>query len=88
MAVAQRADFDAVVNAAPYSTAITVTPSDTVTLAQASKLIFVGSAGNLNVRMLGGTSNVFICPAGAQLPIRCDLILSTSTTASGIISLS
>ena len=69
----------------PAYHAATVTPSDTVDLLAASTAIFVGGAGNLRVRMLGGEVVVFIgLPVGWH-PIRVTRVMATSTTATNIV---
>lgn len=68
--------------------AAVVTPNDSTDLAQVTRGVFVGGAGNLNVNMAGtGTEITFTgVPAGAFLPICVSRIRSTSTTATNIMA--
>lgn len=71
-----------------YTSAVVVTPSDSADLANFSRAIYVGGAGNLNVDMLTGETVLFSgIPAGTLLPIRVKRVRSTNTTATLIISL-
>jgi hypothetical protein len=74
--------------AAPYSNAATVTPNDSTDLATVTRALFVGTAGNIVVTMLGGGSNVTLTPlAGQTLPLRITRVLATGTTAGDIVAL-
>lgn len=68
--------------------AAVVTPSDDNDLAQVTRGVFVGGAGNLNVNMAGTGTSLTITgvPAGAFLPISVSRIRSTSTTATNIVA--
>jgi len=67
-------------------TGAAVTKSDTTTL-QAG-VLYVGGAGNVNVRTRLGADLLFIgVPAGTFLPIVVDMVYSTSTTATNILIL-
>lgn len=72
-------------NIAGGSVAVDVSSTD-ADLTYESCAIFVGGAGDINLRMASGDI-VFTCPAGALLPIRCDKIYNASTTATGIVAL-
>lgn len=73
----------------PATGIASVTPHDTNELAQASRAIFVGSAGDVAVEMIDGSSATLVgVVAGALLPIRVNKVLATGTTASDIVSLS
>ncbi len=72
----------------PALTAFAVTPDDGADLAEASRAIYVGSAGNLSVKMLSGEVVTFAgLAAGALLPVRVSRIRATGTTAGNIIAL-
>jgi len=65
-----------------------VTPHNSTDLAQTSRAIFVGGAGNLVAVMAGGTTVTFTgVVAGSILPIRVTRINSTNTTATNIVSI-
>lgn len=73
---------------APAINAAVITKSDTVVISPPLRGVYIGGTGNLNVRMIGGTTVLFSgLPAGALLPIMVDQILSTNTTATLIVGL-
>jgi hypothetical protein len=63
-----------------------VTPSDSTVL-EMCRSLFVGTGGNLNVRMADGMTLVFTNVPAGIFPIQVDQVLSTSTTASNIVAL-
>jgi hypothetical protein len=66
----------------------TVTPSDSVPLANPSRAIYVGSGGDLAVVMLDGSTGTFKnAAAGSLLPIVVSQVKLTGTTASNILAL-
>jgi hypothetical protein len=72
----------------PALNAEAVTPSDSVSLTNDSRGLFVGGAGNISVLMSGGTTVTFTgVVAGSVLPIRANRINATSTTATNMVSL-
>ena len=73
----------------PASNAVAVTPSDVTDLAQTTRAIYVGGAGDVSVEMAGtGTAIIFTgVLAGSILPIRVTRVNSTSTTATNITAL-
>lgn len=69
-----------------------ITPSNATVFSQPTRAIYVGSAGNLAVTMLGyENSNTaltfFGVQAGTVLPIRTIQVRQTGTTANSIIGL-
>jgi hypothetical protein len=72
---------------APAHGAVAVTPSDVTVIAMCRGL-YVGTTGNITVRMADGQDNVLFTavPVGI-LPIQVDKVYSTGTTASTIIAL-
>lgn len=74
---------------APASRALAITPSDSVSMAHASRAIYVGQAGNLTVRLVSGDevtlANVI---AGMVYPLRATHVLASGTTATGLVGLS
>jgi hypothetical protein len=66
--------------------AVAVTTSD-ATVIQITRALYVGTTGNINVRMADGQTVLFSNVAVGIFPIQVDQVLSTSTTASNIIAL-
>lgn len=64
----------------------TVTTSDS-TVIPVTRALYVGTTGNINVRMADGTTVLFSNVAVGIFPIQVDQVLSTSTTASNIVAL-
>ena len=64
-----------------------VTPSDTVSL-DAASVLFIGGAGNVNVKTEGGQTVLFSgLSAGDILPVSVTQVLNTNTTATLIVAL-
>lgn len=74
---------------APARSAAAVTPHDTNALANVSKALYVGGAGNIACRLVDASTDVTFTgiPAGTVLPIRVSHVRSTSTTATSIVSI-
>jgi hypothetical protein len=71
----------------PADNAAAVTPGSSA-LTKATRAVYVGGAGNMNVTMVGGGDVLFSgIAAGQVLPIRVSHILSSSTTATNIVAL-
>jgi hypothetical protein len=75
-----------------YGRASPITPSDTNTYVPATggqlQGLYIGGAGNVAARMLDGSVVTFSAvPAGTLLPVQCDRVMSTNTTATLIIGL-
>ena len=69
----------------PATNAAAITPSVSP-LADVTRALYVGGAGNVTVTMLGGQSVTFTAvPAGSILPIRCTHV--TAATATAILGL-
>ena len=72
---------------APAYDVATITPSDSTVFSQ-TRGLYIGGGGNLKVRSLLGQTVTFTnVQAGSILPIQVDMVYSTDTTASGIVSL-
>lgn len=73
-------------NSAEFAAA--VTPSDSAFL-KATRGLWVGGAGNVNVDMAGDGETVLFAgvPAGTLLPIRVVRVRSTGTTATTITAM-
>ena len=74
---------------APASAAEAVTPHDTNALAEYSRGLYVGGAGNITCRLVDDTNDtVFTAvPSGAILPIRVSHVRATGTTATSIVAM-
>jgi len=73
----------------PATNAQPVTPSDTNTLPQVSRAVYVGQTGDVSVEMLSGQIVLFQnVQGGSILALRALKIRQTGTTAVGIVSLS
>lgn len=72
----------------PARRAAVVTPDDLTDLGNTSRSIYVGTAGDISVHMVGQSSAVVFkaVPVGI-LPIRADRVLATGTTAADIVAL-
>lgn len=72
--------------------AAVVTPSD-ATVIPVCRALYVGTTGNLTVRMVDSTTQgvgatvVFTNVAVGIFPIQVDMVLATGTTASGIVAM-
>lgn len=72
----------------PALTAFAVTPDDGTDLTEASRAVYIGTAGNLSVKMLSGEVVTFAgLAAGTLLPVRVSRIRATGTSAGNIIAL-
>lgn len=75
------------VNDIPIYSAAAVTPNDSTVLRLTAGL-WVGGAGNINVRLADGSTVLFSgVPAGTRLNFSVDKVLSTNTTATLIVAL-
>lgn len=74
---------------APASRCFAIAPSDTAELAQVTKAIYVGTAGDVVLRSADSTQNVTFrnVPAGAILDVRVLAVKATGTTAADIVGL-
>ncbi|MCB2136842.1 MAG: hypothetical protein KDE08_13000 [Rhodobacteraceae bacterium] len=73
---------------APARDAAPVVPHDTNELPVLPRAIYVGQPGVVAARLAGGQTVLFEnVPAGTVLPVRCNGINATGTTASGIVAL-
>jgi len=72
----------------PAEDAFAITPHDTNDLAQVTRGIYVGGAGDLTVVTKGGTTVLFSAvPAGVVLPVRAAKVKSTGTAATSLVGL-
>lgn len=71
----------------PAWKAVDVTPADGTDLPQLFAEITCLVAGNIRITASGGGTVTLACPAGGLLPVFVDRVLSTGTTATGIVAL-
>lgn len=72
----------------PATSAFSVTPSDTAEFSTPPRALYVGGDGDLAIKMLVGDVVTLTSVAGGSiLPIRVVRVLSTGTTATGIVGL-
>lgn len=75
-------------NISPAKGARAVTPHDTnVLTAGVCRSLYVGGTGNIAVRMADGTAVTFVAVPAGIFAVQCDIVKSTSTTATDIIAL-
>jgi hypothetical protein len=67
--------------------AVAVTPSDTTTFGDQTRALWVGGSGAVKVRMSDGSDCVFSDLSATLLPIQCDMVYSTGTTATNIVAM-
>lgn len=70
----------------PASRAAAVVPSDTDALPYASKGLWVGGAGTVNILTVGGSTVAYECPAGVRLKVRAAQVFATGTSATDILA--
>lgn len=72
----------------PYHSGFAVTKSDTTVFTRTTDALWVGGVGDVAVHTAQGSTMTFSAvPAGTKLPIKCDQVLSTGTTATLILGL-
>ncbi len=73
---------------APARDADAITPSDTTDLPSATRALYVGEAGDLQVQMVSGqTVTLSNVQAGIVYPLRVSRVLAAGTTATGLVGL-
>ena len=72
----------------PATHGFAIAPDDGADLAETTRAIYVGSAGNLVAVLASGAELTFASvPSGTVLPVRAARIRATGTSASGLIGL-
>jgi hypothetical protein len=72
----------------PPEQAMEIAPDDSATLPVVTRALYVGGAGDVALRLMGGAEVTFRgLQAGSLLPIRADMVKSAGTTATGLIGL-
>lgn len=67
---------------------LSVVPSDTADIPEASRAINVATSGTVRITTVGGTTATVFVAAGIAFPVRATRIWSTGTTAANIVALS
>lgn len=70
----------------PADSHLTITPNDSTDLATVPRAIRINGAGDVVIRDKAGTDITYTCAAGEVLAFRGVRILSTDTTATGIVA--
>lgn len=75
--------------ASPSRRAVVITPHDSNELADIPKALYVGTAGNITMRGVDGSSDQLWknVPAGALIPFRARFVRATGTTAADLLAL-
>ena len=72
----------------PARSAFAVTPNDGADLSTPTRALYVGTAGNLSVILVGDSAAVLLKNLSAGYhPLRCKRIRATGTTATDIVGL-
>ena len=72
----------------PGQGAFAIVKSDVTVFQFPTRLIYVGTTGDVAVTMVDGSTVVFVaCPAGMLLPIVATQVLSTGTSASNLVGI-
>ena len=68
--------------------AFVITKSDATVFTTPAEAVYVGGAGDVAVRTIRQTVITFSgMAAGTVLPVRCDMVMSTNTTATNLVGL-
>ena len=72
----------------PPEHAVAIQPQNDADLAVVTRALYVGTPGDVTVRMLdGGVVTLANVPGGSMLPLRVDRVLATGTSAGAILGL-
>lgn len=73
----------------PASHAFAVVPSDGVELTSIPRALFVGTGGNITLRLADSSADVLLknVPSGAMLDLQARFVRATGTTAADIVAL-
>ena len=73
---------------APPEEAAAIAPDDAADLAFATRALYVGTGGDVRLRMLGGGEVALTnLASGSLIPIRAIKVFATGTNANGLIGL-
>jgi hypothetical protein len=70
----------------PISNAFDILPSDDVDIQAATRALYIGTPGDIRVRLLGGADVTFVQASG-MLPVRVTRVFATETTADDIVGM-
>lgn len=79
--------FDGIEASKPASYHFSITPSDSQDLAIIPRAVIIMTGGDIVIRDKEGTDITYTVSDGTLLPLRAVRILSTGTTATGIVGL-
>lgn len=66
----------------------TISPSNSNLLSNVTRAIYVGGAGSVTIEFVSGAQVTLQgVPSGTTLPVRAQKVLSSNTTATGLIGL-
>lgn len=72
----------------PPENAAAIVPSDGADLAEVTRALYVGGAGDVALRMAGGELVTLAnLPAGTLIPLRVARVLASGTTATALVGL-
>lgn len=72
----------------PPENAHPIVPDDGADLPHVTRALYVGGAGDVAARLMGGREAVFRnLPAGSLIPIRINRVLAAGTTATDLVGL-
>jgi len=72
----------------PPEDAAVIVPNDAVDLPELIRALYVGSGGDVTVKMAGGAQvTLASLPTGMLIPLRAARILATGTTATALVGL-
>jgi hypothetical protein len=72
----------------PASLCRNIEPSDSVPLPEVTRAIYIGAAGSLRLVDASGNTSLFEgLVGGTILPVRIQQVLSTRTTATGLVAM-
>jgi len=70
-----------------FQDAAAITTNDTVDIARPAAALYIGTAGNIVLKTMNNTTITFLAVPVGILDISIRRVLSTNTTASGLIAL-
>lgn len=70
----------------PLRDGVAIVPNDVVDIAFVSRCLWVGTAGNLKVTMLGGADLVLAGLGVGWHPLRVSRVWATDTTAANVVA--
>ena len=71
----------------PATKALAVTPSNSVELPFVTRALYIGTLGDLKVKMYGNQQEITFIQVVGLLPIRVDQVFATGTDADDIVAL-